>query len=64
MILNSALKGESWLGLQSLHTLTSQRSYKLKITMTDFDGEKYDAVYDHFKVRLKLNPIASSLRSF
>merc|ERR1719295_784704 len=42
--------GESWLGLDNLHRLTSRRDYKLKITMTDFDGKKYDAVYDRFKV--------------
>jgi len=42
--------GESWLGLDNLHRLTSQRDYKLKITMTDFDGQKYHAVYDQFKV--------------
>merc|ERR1719391_1819848 len=42
--------GESWLGLENLHRLTSQRDYKLKIIMTDFDGKKYDAVYDQFKV--------------
>ena len=45
------LLGESWLGLQRLHTLTSQHSYQLKITMTDFDGKKYFAVYDQFKAR-------------
>ena len=28
---------KSWIGLDALHRLTSQRSYKLKITMTDFD---------------------------
>ena len=43
--------GESWLGLERIHSLTSQRDYKLKIILTDFDGEKYVAVYDQFKVR-------------
>jgi len=42
--------GESWLGLDNLHRLTNQQDYKLKIIMTDFDGKKYVAVYDHFKV--------------
>jgi len=42
--------GESWLGLERIHSLTSQRDYKLKIILTDFDGKKYDAVYDQFKV--------------
>ena len=44
------LLGESWLGLDNLHRLTSQQDYKLKITMTDFDGKKYVAIYDQFKV--------------
>ena len=42
--------GESWIGLDNLHTLTTQDYYALKITMTDYDGNKYMAVYDHFKV--------------
>ena len=40
-----------WLGLDKLHSLTSQKSYTLQITMTDFDGEKYVAVYEQFQVR-------------
>ena len=47
--------GESWLGLDTLHQLTSQRLYKLKITMTDFDGKEYVAVYDRFKVKILLS---------
>ena len=43
--------GESWLGLDRIHGLTIQQYYQLKITLTDFDGKKYVAVYDEFKVR-------------
>ena len=43
-------QGESWIGLEKLHRLTSRFSYGLKITMTDFDKSEYVAVYDHFKV--------------
>jgi len=42
--------GESWIGLDKLHQLTSQRSYSLKISMKDYDGREYVAVYDRFKV--------------
>jgi len=42
--------GESWLGLDKLHRLTSVASFGLKITMTDFDGKRYTAHYDHFKI--------------
>ena len=49
--MNNYLWGESWIGLDSLHSLTSQYSYKLKIILTDFeDPKKYVAVYDQFQV--------------
>ena len=50
------LAGESWLGLDKLHRLTSLASFGLKITMTDFDGKRYTAHYDHFKVKNILYP--------
>ena len=42
--------GEKWIGLDTLHQLTSQQPYRLMITMTDFDQKKYVAVYDQFEV--------------
>merc|ERR1712012_694028 len=42
--------GEGWIGLGKLHHLTSERSYSLKITMPDYDGKKYRAVYEQFEV--------------
>merc|ERR1712012_376037 len=42
--------GEGWIGLGKLHHLTSEHSYSLKITMTDYDGKKYRAVYEQFEV--------------
>jgi len=45
-----AANGESWIGLDKLHQLTSERSYSLKITMTDYDNKTFVAVYDYFKV--------------
>ena len=42
--------GESWIGLDKLHQLTSERSYSLKITMTDYDNKTFVAVYNYFKV--------------
>ena len=41
--------GEVWIGLDKLHQLTSARSYSLEITMTDYDGKKYRAVYEQFE---------------
>ena len=45
--------GEVWIGLDKLHQLTSERSYSLKIIMTDYDGSKYQAVYEQFEVITK-----------
>ena len=45
------LLGESWLGLENLHRLTSQQSYSLQVTMTDWDQKTYVAVYHQFEVR-------------
>jgi len=42
--------GEVWIGLDKLHQLTSAGSYSLEITMTDYDGKKYKAVYEQFEV--------------
>jgi len=46
----SNLPGELWIGLDKLHQLTSARSYSLKITMTDYDGKKYTALFEQFQV--------------
>jgi len=43
-------RGETWLGLETLHKLTSTGAYSLRITMKDFDGQSYVAVYDQFQV--------------
>ena len=47
--------GESWLGLENLHRLTSQQSYSLQITMTDWDQQTYVAFYHQFEVRTRRN---------
>ena len=51
------LAGESWLGLDKLHRLTSEASFGLKIVLTDFDGKQFTAHYDRFRVRNRLYPI-------
>merc|ERR1712061_874666 len=45
-----ASNGESWIGLDNLHRVTSQKDFSMKVTMTDFDGKKYHAVWNQFKV--------------
>ena len=51
--LPNILAGEIWIGLEKLHQLTSVRSFSLKITMIDYDGKEYVAVYEQFKVDIK-----------
>ena len=46
--------GESWLGLENLHQLTSESNYSLRITLTDFDDKTYVAFYDQFQVVMML----------
>ena len=50
----SNILGESWLGLEKLHQLTSEGSYSLHITLKDFDQKTYVAVYDQFQVIMTL----------
>ena len=48
------ISGEIWLGLETLHKLTSAGSYSLHILIKDFDQKTYVAVYDQFKVIMML----------
>ncbi|XP_031567699.1 microfibril-associated glycoprotein 4-like [Actinia tenebrosa] len=42
--------GEYWLGLDNIHRMTSQRSYRLRVDMEDFEGNTRYAEYGLFKV--------------
>ncbi|KAK3753564.1 hypothetical protein QZH41_006127 [Actinostola sp. cb2023] len=42
--------GEYWLGLDAIHALTSQGSYRLRVDMEDFEGNTRYAEYDSFNV--------------
>uniref|UniRef100_A0A672MPN7 Angiopoietin-related protein 2-like n=1 Tax=Sinocyclocheilus grahami TaxID=75366 RepID=A0A672MPN7_SINGR len=44
------LDGEYWLGLEHLHWLTSQATYKLRVAMEDWQGRQAFAEYDSFQV--------------
>lgn len=44
------LDGEYWLGLEHLYWLTSQVTYKLRVTMEDWQGRQMYAEYDSFRV--------------
>ena len=57
------MPGELWLGLEQLHKLTSERDYKLNVTLRDFDNKSYTAVYDQFKVLVLLEHYDQSCRT-
>ncbi|KAK3740415.1 hypothetical protein QZH41_009480 [Actinostola sp. cb2023] len=42
--------GEYWLGLDAMHALTSQGSYRLRVDLEDFEGNTRYAEYDSFYV--------------
>ena len=42
--------GEFWLGLEMLHTLTSNDHYKLRVEMSDWNGFFYQADYNSFEI--------------
>ena len=45
-----SLTGEFWLGLDNIHRLSSNGSYKLRVDLEDFAGNTYYAEYDLFKI--------------
>ena len=44
------LSGEFWLGLDKIHRLTSNESYKLRVDLEGFAGNTSYAEYDLFKI--------------
>ncbi|XP_056609647.1 angiopoietin-related protein 6 [Triplophysa dalaica] len=44
------LDGEYWLGLENLYWLTSQVTYKLRVSLEDWQGRQMYAEYDSFRV--------------
>lgn len=42
--------GEFWLGNEQIYQITNQGNYKLRIDMEQWNGQKYYAVYDIFRI--------------
>ncbi|XP_001636337.2 ficolin-2 [Nematostella vectensis] len=43
-------EGEFWLGLDNIHAMTSQRRYRVRFDLEDFEGNTRYAEYDDFRV--------------
>ncbi|EDO44555.1 predicted protein, partial [Nematostella vectensis] len=43
-------EGEFWLGLDNIHAMTSQRRYRVRFDLEDFEGGTRYAEYDEFRV--------------
>ena len=50
--LKQFVSGEIWLGLETVHKITSAGSYSLYILLKDFDQKTYVAVFDQFEVMM------------
>ena len=58
------LAGEFWLGLDNIHRLSSNGSYKLRVDLEDFTGHTYYAEYDLFKIASEGEKYQLSLGSY
>jgi len=56
--------GEFWIGNEMLHHLTTQREYRLRIDIWDFEGGKVFAEYDTFRVESEMNKYKLRIRGF
>ena len=44
------LEGEFWLGLETLHRITSEKNYMLRVELENFKGERRYAEYERFTI--------------
>jgi len=58
------LTGEFWLGLDKIHRLTGNESYKLRVDLEDFAEKTYYAEYDLFKIATEGEKYKLSLGSY
>ncbi|XP_071837848.1 fibrinogen-like protein A [Apostichopus japonicus] len=56
--------GDHWLGNDKIHDLTTQKSYQLKVDLTDSDGLQYYALYSRFSIGDEDDKYTLSLGSF
>ena len=58
------IKGNFWLGLDKIHRLTHQQSYKLRVDLEDWDRKTAYAVYSLFGVADEKNKFKLSLGTY
>ncbi|XP_036419539.1 microfibril-associated glycoprotein 4-like [Colossoma macropomum] len=58
------LKGEFWLGLETLYQLTSKKTYELRVDLQDFEGAKAYALYSSFSVESEANGYKLNVAGF
>ncbi|XP_041752325.1 ryncolin-1 isoform X1 [Coregonus clupeaformis] len=56
--------GEHWLGLETMHLLTTKGTYELRVDMEDFEGKKVYAQYSSFSVGPEAEGYLLKLGSF
>ncbi|OWF39130.1 fibrinogen-like protein 1 [Mizuhopecten yessoensis] len=50
-----SLSGEFWIGNDNIHRLSSQGKFKLRVEMEQWNGSKYHAIYDFFRIEDETN---------
>ena len=45
-----SVSGEFWLGLETMHNLTSRGSWQLRVELGYWDNSSYFALYDSFRI--------------
>nr|XP_046232791.1 microfibril-associated glycoprotein 4-like [Scatophagus argus] len=56
--------GEYWLGLETMHLLTTAKRYELRVDMEDFEGQKVFALYSSFSVGPEVEGYVLNLGTF
>ena len=56
--------GELWLGLDQISALTSTGTWRLDVVLGDWDGQTYNARYNHFSVGLEATDYTLTIASF
>lgn len=59
-----SLSGDHWLGNDKIHTITTPKTYQLRVDLVDSRGSSYHALYTRFSVSDENNKYQLSLGSY